>query len=88
MTKLKQKKLIEKYFGELKPSDPVTDLKPMPVELKETKRAFYEDKFAQSPELNMVFPSVEQFNKDAYALDVLADLLAKGKRITIYKVDS
>lgn len=84
--KSETKKLIEKYFGELKPSAPVTDLKPMPVELKETKRAFYEDKFAQSPELNMVFPTVEQFNKDSYALDVLADLLAKGKRSPFYRV--
>jgi zinc protease len=80
------KKLIEKYFGELKPSAPVSDLKPIPVELKQTRRAFYEDKFAQSPELNMVFPTVEQFNKDSYALDVLADLLAKGKRSPFYKV--
>ncbi len=84
--KSETKKLIEKYFGELKPSAPVSDLKPMPVELKETKRAFYEDKFAQSPELNMVFPTVENFNKDSYALDVLADLLAKGKRSPFYKV--
>ncbi|AFH47989.1 Putative Zn-dependent peptidase [Ignavibacterium album JCM 16511] len=84
--KSETKKLIEKYFGELKPSDPVTDLKPMPVELKEIKKAFYEDKFAQSPELNMVFPTVEQYNKDGYALDVLADLLAKGKRSPFYKV--
>lgn len=84
--KSETKNLIEKYFGELKPSDPVTDLKPMPVELKEIKKAFYEDKFAQSPELNMVFPTVEQYNKDGYALDVLADLLAKGKRSPFYKV--
>lgn len=84
--KAETKKLIEKYFGELKPSDPVSDLKPIPVELKEIKRAFYEDKFAQSPELNMVFPTVEQYNKDGYALDVLADLLAKGKRSPFYKV--
>lgn len=84
--KSETKKLIEKYFGELKPSAPVSDLKPMPVQLKEMKRAFYEDKFAQSPELNMVFPTVENFNKDSYALDVLADLLAKGKRSPFYKV--
>ncbi|WP_337872488.1 pitrilysin family protein [Ignavibacterium sp.] len=84
--KSETKKLIEKYFGELKPSVPVSDLKPMPAELKATKRAYYEDKFAQSPELNMVFPTVEQFNKDSYALDVLADLLAKGKRSPFYKV--
>lgn len=84
--KSETKKLIDKYFGELKPSAPVSDLKPMPVELNAIKRAYYEDKFAQSPELNMVFPTVEQFNKDSYALDVLADLLAKGKRSPFYKV--
>jgi zinc protease len=34
----------------------------------------------------MVFPSVEQFSKDAYALDDLGDLLSNGKKTPLYKV--
>ena len=34
----------------------------------------------------MVFPAPEQFSKDAYALDYLADLLSNGKKTPLYKV--
>ncbi len=80
------KNWIEKYFGDIKPSAPVKPLKPMPITLSDWKRASYEDNFAQSPELNMLFPSVEQFSEDGYALDVLADLIGKGKKAPLYKV--
>lgn len=80
------KKLVEKYFGEIKRGPEVEKPKPMPVSLSETKRAFHEDNFARSPELNMVFPTVEQFNKDSYALDILAELLSDGKKAPLYKV--
>ena len=80
------KKWIEKYFGEIPRGKEVKDPKPMPVKLSETKRAFHEDNFARSPELNMVFPTVENFNKDSYALDILSSLLAKGKKAPLYKV--
>ena len=55
------KEWIEKYFGEIKSSTPVDPLKPMRITLNDWKRASYEDNFAQSPELNMLFPTVEQF---------------------------
>ncbi|MFB0517407.1 MAG: M16 family metallopeptidase, partial [Candidatus Neomarinimicrobiota bacterium] len=48
--------------------------------------AFHEDNFAKSPELNMVFPTVQEGHKDAYALDILADLLTDGKKAPLYKV--
>jgi zinc protease len=80
------KKLVEKYFGEIKSSQPVVDPKPMPAELKETKRAYFEDNFAKSPELRMVFPTVEEFTKDSYALDILSNLIADGKKAPLYKV--
>ncbi len=80
------KEWIEKYFGEIKPSAPVEPLKPMRITLNESKRAFYEDNFAQSPELIMLFPTVEQFSEDSYALDVLADLIGRGKKSPLYKV--
>ncbi len=80
------KKLVEKYFGEIKSSPKVEDPEPLPVSLNETKRAYFEDNFAKSPELRMVFPTVEQYTKDSYALDILSSLLADGKKATLYKV--
>lgn len=82
----KTKEWIEKYFGSIPASAPVQSIKPMRVTLDKQKRAAYEDNFAQSPELTMVFPTVEQYTKDSYALDVLADLLGKGKKSPLYKI--
>jgi zinc protease len=82
----KTKKMIEKYFGEIKSSKPVESLEPMRIKLDDSKRASYEDNFAQSPELTMLFPTVEQYSKDAYSLDVLADLIGRGKKSPLYKV--
>ncbi len=77
---------IEKYFGELPSPADVTDPDPQPVTLSETKRAYHEDNFARSPELNMVFPTVEEYNDDAYALQFLGQLLSDGKKAPLYKV--
>ncbi len=80
------KEMIEKYFAEIKASDKVENMNPMPVVLDETKRAYHEDNFAESPELNMVYPTIEQFTKDSYALNFLGELLAGNKKSPIYKV--
>ncbi len=80
------KQWVEKYFGELKSAAPVPDPKPVPVALAQTKRAFHEDNFARSPEATLSFPTVQNFSKDAYALDLLADLLSDGKKAPLYKV--
>lgn len=77
---------IEKYFGEIPSGEAISDFDPMPVTLAETQKAFHEDNFAKSPELNMVIPTVEQFTDDAYALDMLGDLLADGKKAPLYKI--
>ncbi len=77
---------IEKYFGDLPSPDPRPDPEPMPVTLSETRRAFHEDNFARSPELTMVFPTVEQYHQDSYALSLLGQLLSDGKDAPLYKV--
>jgi zinc protease len=77
---------IDKYFGEIESYNEVSNPEPRPVSLVETKRAFHEDNFAKSPELNMVFPTVQNYHKDAYALRLLSDLLADGKKAPLYKV--
>lgn len=78
--------LIEKYFGEIESGGKIEDFDPIPNSLSETKRFYHEDNFAKSPELNMIFPTLEQFTDDAYALDLLGELLADGKKAPLYKV--
>jgi len=80
------KEWVEKYFGEIKSSEEVENLNPMPVILNESKRAYHEDNFAESPEINIVYPTVQQFTKDSYALEFLGELLAGNKKAPIYKV--
>lgn len=80
------KKLIEKYFGEIKKRQEVEPLDVQTVTLDESKKLFHEDNFATAPQLNMVWPAVEQYNKDAYALDFLAKILSDGKKAPLYKV--
>ena len=80
------KAMVEKYFGEIKKRQDVPKLKPQPVTIAETKRLFHEDNFAQAPQLHMVWPTLEQYTDDAYALDFLAQILASGKKAPLYKV--
>ncbi|MEW6989982.1 M16 family metallopeptidase [Colwelliaceae bacterium 6441] len=76
---------IKKYFGELAPRGDVTPLPPMPVSIAKSKSLFHEDNFASLPELTLTFPTIEQYQKDAYALDLLADLLSDGKDSVLYQ---
>jgi zinc protease len=77
---------VEKYFGEIGAGGDVTDASPRLVTLTETKRAFHEDNFARSPELNMVYPTAELFSQDGYALRMLAELFAGSKKAPLYQV--
>lgn len=79
------KKLVEKWFGEIPRGPEVEPLKPMPVTLSETKSLSFADNFAKLPELRMVFPSIEQYNQDEYALEVLGQLLSGSKKSPLYK---
>lgn len=80
------KKLIEKYFGEIQKGDDVADPIPMPIELAETKKLYYEDNFARAAQFRMVWPTVADNNDDAYALSYLSELLSQGKKAPLYKV--
>ena len=80
------KKLIEKYFGEIKRRQEVQPLDPQPVKLEESKRLYHEDNFATAPQLHMVWPTIHQYTEDAYALDFLAEILSSGKKAPLYKV--
>ena len=80
------KKLIEKYFGEIPAGNEVKDPVPVPVKLDKTKKLYHEDNFAKAAQLRMIWPTVEQFSDDSYALSYLGQLLSQGKKAPLYKV--
>ena len=82
----KTKELVEKYFGEIKKRQEVEPLEVQNVTLDETKRLYHEDNFATAPQLNMVWPTVEMYTDDAYALDFLGQILSDGKKAPLYRV--
>ena len=84
--KAEVKKWVEKYFGEIPKGEPVEKRKAMNVSLLETKKLYHEDNFAKAPMLTMVFPTVERFSKDSYALNFLGELLAGTKKSPLYTV--
>ena len=77
---------VQQWFGEIRKGPVVEKLKPMPVELNESKVLYFEDNFAKLPELRMVFPTVENYHEDEYALNVLGQLLTGSKKSPVYKV--
>lgn len=80
------KLLIDKYFGEIDSHGSVSQRTPVPVTLNKTVKLYHEDNFANVPEINLVWPAPKAFDKDAYALDFLAKILADGKKAPLYKV--
>lgn len=80
------KELIEKYFGEIPRGGEITDPEPIPVTLDETIKVYHEDNFAKAPQFRMIWPTVEGYQDDAYALDYLAELLSQGKKAPLYVV--
>jgi zinc protease len=77
---------VEKYFGEIPEGEPVEKRGPMSVTLASTIRLYHEDNFARAPQLTMVFPTVERYSKDSYALNFLGELLANTKKAPLYVV--
>ncbi len=77
---------VEKYFGEIPAGEPVEKRTAMPVSLASTIKLYHEDNFAKAPQLTMVFPAVERFSKDSYALNFLGELLSNTKKAPLYVV--
>jgi zinc protease len=78
--------LINKYFGEIKSHGEVPKRSAMIPVLEQTKRIYHVDNFANAPELTLVWPVPQAYQKDTYALDFLAKILASGKKAPLYKV--
>ncbi len=77
---------VKKYFDEIPRGEEVNDLPKRPGVVVETMKFYHEDNFARLPELTMVWPSVEQYHPNGYALDVLSQYLSRGKNAPFYKV--
>lgn len=80
------KKWVEKYFGEIKKGEEIPAQPKRPGVVKETVKLFHEDNFAKLPELTYTWPTVEQYNPDEAALDILTTYLTRGKKAPFYKV--
>jgi len=78
--------MINKYFGEIKTHGEVATRQALIPALDKTKKLYHEDNFANVPEITMVWPAPQSYQKDAYALDFLAKILADGKKAPLYKV--
>jgi zinc protease len=79
------KEKVKRWFGEIKAGKAMAAMSPQPVTLKETKKLYHLDNFAKLPEIRVTFPTVEQYHKDSYALDALAEILSSGKQAPLYK---
>lgn len=80
------KEKVKRWFGEIRKGPEVAKPSPQPVTLDESKSLFFEDNFAKLPELRMIFPTVEDYHADMYALNVLGQLLSGSKKAPLYKV--
>ncbi|WMN06712.1 pitrilysin family protein [Marivirga arenosa] len=76
---------IEKYFGEIQSRGEENKMEAMPVKLTESKKLYHEDDYAKVPDLRLVFPTVEQYHPDSWALTALGEILSQGKRAVLYK---
>ena len=77
---------IERYFGEIPAADMPPAANVPDVVLSQTKSLFHEDNYARVPMLTMAWPTVPIYHPDAYALDVLAEVLTDGKSSPFYQV--
>lgn len=77
---------VHKYFDEIPRGEEITPLRDQPAVVTETKKLYYEDNFARLPELRMVWPGVDTYHDDSYALDILTQLLASGKKAPLNQV--
>lgn len=77
---------VEHYFAEIPRGPEIAPITPQPGSVEETVRLYHEDNFAQLPQLTLVWPTVEQYHPDSYALAVLTELLTDGKEAPLNEV--
>ncbi|QNM84406.1 insulinase family protein [Polaribacter pectinis] len=80
------KEWVHKYFDEIPKGEEIPALDKRPGNVAETKFLYYEDNFARVPQLTMVWPTVESYHPDSYALEVLTQYLTDGKSAPLNQV--
>jgi zinc protease len=80
------KEKVNRWFGEIRKGPEVNSLQPMPVKLQTTKSLYFEDNFARLPELRIVYPTVQTYHNDVYALQILAELLSGSRKSPLYQI--
>ncbi|WP_373058969.1 M16 family metallopeptidase [Zunongwangia sp. H14] len=83
--KAQAKEWVHKYFDEIPSGEEIKRQEKQPVNLQETKKLYYEDNFANLPQLTMAWPTVYSYAEDAYALDLLTTYLSEGKNAPLYQ---
>src|SRR5215207_4874581 len=78
-------KLVEKYFGVIPPGPEVKPVVVPSPKLEGKRYVTQVDNFARSPRLYITYPTVQNFHKDMYALDCLAEILGQGKNSILYQ---
>ena len=73
------KAYVEKYFGEIPRGKDIQPYGARPGKLAASIKLIHEDNFATVPRLTHVWPTVEQYHPDSYALEILATYLTEGK---------
>ncbi len=76
---------VDKYFAEIPSREAVEDRQPQNVTIDKTVKLVHEDNFATQPRLTMVWPTVNEFSKDAYALSFLGQILSGNKKAPMYR---
>ena len=79
-------KWVHAYFDEIPRGNEILVLDKRPGNIPETKFLYYEDNFARVPQLTMVWPTVESYHPDSYALEVLTEYLSSGKSAPLNQV--
>lgn len=77
-------KMIDKYFGGIKPCPDVKKLRVPPVVIPTDKYTAYKDR-TYFPLNLRVYPTVGQYHKDEPALDLLAMMMGGGNNSVFYK---
>lgn len=77
---------VHHYFDEIPRGEEIPEATPMPAVLATSHKLYHEDNFARLPELRMTWPGVEMYHDDAYALQILSQLLSSGKKSPFYQV--
>ena len=84
VTPAEVRRLVTKYFGDIPRGAAPPPVEPMPVTLSADKRDVLEDRVTLA-QVTMVWPTVERWNADDDALDVLASILGQGKGSRLYE---